>query len=409
MTLYLRLLRVPRLGALMAAMTLARVSIGINALAIVLFLRDTRGSFAIAGAVAGALALGTGLASPLLGRLVDRLGRITLAPLAAAHAGGLVALAFLGSTAAPSAVLIAVGLLAGAAVPPISSVLRALYARLLAGREQLLPAAFALDSVLTELLFVLGPLLVSALVVLASARAALFVAAATVVTGTLLFLALLPPEERQAEARPDLTRRHRLAGALASPAIRVLTATMLPVGVCFGMLEVVVPAFARLEGHPDATGLLLTIWSVASAAGGFAYGVLRGSRSLPRLHLQLAIAVPLCSLPLLAATSIPAMAALLVVVGLPVGPLIATRNELAGATALPGTETEAYTWVITAMVGGIALGAAAGGLLVDGPGWRAATLVAVAVATVGAVMAVVGRARVSCAVARRAATAPARP
>lgn len=392
---YLRLLRVERVGALLAAMMVGRVSISINALAIVLFLRDARGSFAIAGAVAGALALGTGLGAPLLGRVVDRLGRGMLAPIAIVHAAGLIGLALLGRSSVPVGVLLALALITGVAAPPISSVLRALYPQLLRARPQLLPAAYALDSVLTELLFVLGPLIVSALVLLGDARAALFVAAGTVLTGTAWFLALLPAEVRRRIPRHERRPSQGAMGALASPALQVLTATMLPVGICFGMLEVVVPAFARIHDEPEATGVLLAVWSVASAAGGLAYTRLRAAGELALVHAALAVAVPLCALPLLLATSIPTMGVLLVLTGLPVGPLIAMRNELAGATALPGTETEAYTWVLTAMVGGIAIGAALGGVLVDAPGWRAATLVAVALATVGALMAVAGRGRIT--------------
>ena len=392
---YVRLLRVERISALMAAMMVGRVSISINALTIVLFLRDARGAFAIAGAVAGALALGAGLGAPQLGRVVDRLGRGMLAPIAAAHAAGLVGLALLGRSSVPVGVLLALAVATGAAAPPISSVLRTLYPQLVSGRPELLPAAYALDSILTELLFVLGPLIVSAILLLGEARDALFVAAATVLTGTAWFLALLPASDRRRIPRHERRPAPGGMGALASPALRVLTTTMLPVGICFGMLEVIVTAFARGHGQPEATGVLLAVWSVASAAGGFAYTRLRAAAPLPRVHAALAIAVPLTTLPMVLATSIPTMALLLVLTGLPVGPLIAMRNELAGTTALPGTETEAYTWVLTAMVGGIAIGAALGGALVDTPGWRTATLVAVALAAAGAAVAVSGRQRIA--------------
>jgi hypothetical protein len=81
-----------------------------------------------------------------------------------------------------------------------------------------------------------------------------------------------------------------------------------------------------------------------------------------------------------------AMGVVVAFAGMPIAPLIATRNELAGAVALPGTETEAFTWPLTALVSGVALGAAAAGALADGPGWRAAVLAAVAASTIGALM-----------------------
>ena len=45
--------------------------------------------------------------------------------------------------------------------------------------------------------------------------------------------------------------------------------------------------------------------------------------------------------------------------------------------------TEAYTWPITSFVGGIAVGAALCGVLVEGPGWRTAFVVAAGFAAVG--------------------------
>jgi MFS family permease len=66
--------------------------------------------------------------------------------------------------------------------------------------------------------------------------------------------------------------------------------------------------------------------------------------------------------------------------------LIATRNELAGLVALPGSETEAFTWPLTALVSGVAIGAAVAGALADGPGWRSAILVATIVAALGALV-----------------------
>ena len=61
------ILRAPWVGALVASALLARLPIGINALAIVLYLREQTGSFAIAGAVSGSLAAGSGIGAPVAG------------------------------------------------------------------------------------------------------------------------------------------------------------------------------------------------------------------------------------------------------------------------------------------------------------------------------------------------------
>ena len=53
--------------------------------------------------------------------------------------------------------LLACSVAAGFAIPPTSSVLRSMWPALLRERHELLPAAYALDSVLIELIFIARP------------------------------------------------------------------------------------------------------------------------------------------------------------------------------------------------------------------------------------------------------------
>jgi hypothetical protein len=109
------------------------------------------------------------------------------------------------------------------------------------------------------------------------------------------------------------------------------------------------------------------------------------------MHLWSAALVPVGMAVLALASSPAAMCFLVVFAGLPIAPLIATRNELAGVVALPGSETETYTWPLTALVSGVAVGAAVAGALADGPGWRAAVAAAVVAAVFGAVISLARR------------------
>src|SRR5688500_10406858 len=168
------------MAGLFAAALVARLPIGINGLAVVLFLREQTGSFAVPGAVAGGLALGTGLGAPFMGRLVDRLGARVLLPLAVANAGGILSLLALGYADAPAMVLVGVAVATGALYPPSPSVLRARFPELLSSEPALVPAAYALDSVLLEITFVFAPLLVAVVIAVLGAGAALAVSAATV-------------------------------------------------------------------------------------------------------------------------------------------------------------------------------------------------------------------------------------
>ena len=381
---YAAVLRVPHVAALIAATLLARFPIGINALALVLYLRAERGSFAVAGVVAGALAAGSGVGAPVQGRLVDAFGqRRVLVPLGIVHAAALGALVASTEAGAPAAVLVAFGFVAGFAIPPTSSVLRSMWPDLLRERPQLLQPAYALDSVLIELIFILGPLLTAVIATTLAPPAALAVSAISVIVGTVAFTAL-PPSRA---FRPEPDRRPAGAlGALASPGVRTLVLTSIPAGIGIGICEVALPAFSDASGAAATAGVLLALWSLGSAAGGLVYGALPNRPPLGRVHLMVAALLPLGLLPMALAPSVPVMALLVIPAGIFIAPLLATRNELVGWVAPDGARTEAYTWPVTAFVGGIAIGAAVAGAIVEGPGWRTAFVVAGAVAAVGTVI-----------------------
>ena len=77
--------------------------------------------------------------------------------------------------------------------------------------------------------------------------------------------------------------------------------------------------------------------------------------------------------------------------GAPVAPLIASRNELVAAVARPGTGTESFTWLLTALVAGLSAGAAVAGAVIEADGWPSAVVVGAAVAAVGAAVAAARR------------------
>ena len=383
MSSYVEILRYPRMSGLYLAALLARLPIGINGLAVILFLREQTGSFAVAGAVSGGLALGIGIGAPFVSRFVDRKGPPMLLGLALVHALGILALLSLGLADAPAVVLIGIAVLTGASYPPSASVLRARFPELLSRRPELVPAAYALDSVLLEITFVCSPLLVAVIVAAFSAQAALVVSAALVVAGTAVFVWLLPVEARLPAGAHDAG----LLGVLRAPGIRILVMTMLPIGFAIGALEVAVPAFSAEESRAELAGVLLATWSLGSAAGGLVYGARPRRSPLSLLHMRLTLLFPLALLPLLVAPSTALMALLLIPAGAFIAPIIASRNELASEAAPPGTKTEALTWPLTALLGGIALGAAIAGSLIDESGWRAAVAAAVLAAAAGGAIA----------------------
>jgi hypothetical protein len=296
------------------------------------------------------------------------------------------ALVALGLAGASPVVLAALVALGGLAVPPVSPALRGLWPALLRRPEDL-RSALALDAMLLETIFVLGPLLAAAVLALASPAALLVVSASTTAVGTLLF-ALQPPT-RAAGGGPGGTS---LAGALAAPGLRTMLLAAVATGSCFGALEVALPAFADGEGTASLAALGFAAQAVGSTVGGLVYGARSGGVDVRRLYLVLIVALPPSIAVIALADSVVTLLLFAAISGCVIAPVTAAENELAGDIAPRGTVTEAYGWMIMGVVTGIALGNAGAGLLAEEVGWRAAVLAPCALTALAAALVVVRRA-----------------
>jgi MFS family permease len=377
---YRQLWRTSRARAPLAAGLLARLPFSMYGLAILLLVHDRTHSFGDAGLAAGAAAVGYAILNPVQGRLVDRLGQtLPLTVSAAANAASFAALIIAALAAWPVPVLAACAALVGATLPPVASCQRALWRPLL-GDPELVEIALTVDAMALDAFLITGPLLVTVLVAVASPVAALAAVAAMVALGTLWF-SRLPPSRAWRNTGPP---RGRLSGPLASAGIRTLVLTIGLTGVALGTMRVALIAFAGRHGSVDAGGLLYTALGAGSLTGGLLSGAREWKTPLNLRYPLLLGGFALCTLPLAAAGSLPAMGALAVVGGLFLAPVTICEFRLAGMCAPPGTVTEAFAWSITATFAGSAAGNALGGLLVDATGWRTTLLITTGVLTCAA-------------------------
>ena len=265
---YSILLGQPTLRTSIAASFLGRLPIGITGLAILMFAQSATGSFARAGTVAACYTVGLAALAPALGRVIDRYGpRELLLASAFAFPAALLALIFALHSSGPLWIAGLLAAAAGACFPPITVCMRTFLKQRLKD-DALLAAAYSLESVLIETIFILGPLLVAVFVALVSPAAAVAFAAACGFAGTLLFRA----SRALAEWRIEPRRASSLFGPLAEPGFVPLLAVVLCYSSAFGLVEIGTIAYADELGRPAFAGVLLGIMSVASAAGGLVYG-----------------------------------------------------------------------------------------------------------------------------------------
>jgi MFS family permease len=346
-------------------------------LAILLLIRGTTHSYAAAGLAVGAYALANAACAPLQGRLVDRFGRVlVLAPSAFVQGALLVGLVLAASDRAPAPMLVAVSGLAGAFAPPIAPTVRALLREVFPDPETL-DSAYALDAVLQEVIWITGPLVVAVVIGLASPSVAVLMVGAIYVLGTCLFLT--SPLTRSGARRGP----HERGSALANSRLRALLAPVLLMGVGLGGIEVGLPALAIHAGSRPASGLLLALWSVGSMAGGLWYGSRTWETPLASRYRRLLVLAIFSTAPLIAARSIPAGVVCSLLAGVTIAPVFTCQYALVSRVVTPGTETEAFTWVSAALIGGLAAGQAIGGAVV-GLGGVSAPFVFSCLASVGA-------------------------
>ncbi len=364
-------LRVPGVLALFLASCVARLPMGALGLLLVLHTEDLTGSYARGGLAAGAFALALGISSPLLGRLVDLRGQALVLRLGAVvSAGALLVLATL-DDGAPLGAIVAAATVAGLSQPPISACMRALWPALVEGAEGR-HAAYSLEAVVVEVVYIFGPVVIVAGIGSWSLRAALLACGAFILLGDLAF-SVHPASRRW---RPAGERAQGRAGALRGGGIRVLLAVFALCGLAIGAIEVGVPATLEATGQRDLTGLLFGFWGIGSMIAGFVVARVGPGHDPPRrLALLLVVwgathaAVGLGGSPL-------AFALLLLAAGIAIAPTIVCANGMLDYLAPPGTLTEAVTWTTTGITAGIAAGSALAGVITEAasPGLAMATL-----------------------------------
>ena len=95
----------------------------------------------------------------------------------------------------------------------------------------------------------------------------------------------------------------------------------------------------------------------------------------------------LCTAPLIAARSIAAGVVCSLLAGVTIAPLFSCQYALVGRSVSAGSETEAFTWISAALIGGLAAGSALGGAVIGLGGVSAPFLVACLATTLAALLA----------------------
>jgi MFS family permease len=356
---YQQVAREPHVVRLLVTALLARLPQGMSALAILLYLTPQLG-YGRAGIATGVSVAGAGISNIVLARAVDRVGaRRVLAPAATLYAAAMIGLAQAGHR--PYAVKLAICLLIGLVTPPITSVSRGLWPRLLG--EAQAQVVYGLEATAQELVYISGPAAVALIAGLASTRVAVITSGLIGLIGAIAFVTS-PPFATPARTRGETHHRRPLGPAVLRYAA---------VGVCltvgFNMTDVATVDFVGGRHTSSVAGVVLAVWSGGSLLGGLWFGA--GDRpvtdrALARVATVAALGVGLCAL----APNAVGLALILLVCGLAIAPMLARLYSRISAVVGEGSTTEAFGWLAVGFLIGSSVGSAAGGLSADAIGAR---------------------------------------
>ncbi|OKL54979.1 hypothetical protein BSZ39_00945 [Bowdeniella nasicola] len=401
-------------GALAFSTTglLARLPLAMTGLGIVLMIEHAYGSYALAGTVSAIYVVGMAAAAPVLANLVDKYGQARIMrPALATFNLGLGALVLATVLRAPTPALFAAAAIAGVATGSIGALVRARWAITVKDAGEL-HTAYALESALDEVVFVIGPVAATMLATMIAGPVAILTAMAFSLVGGFWFLSLRdtePPAQLRTSRPHELweeavdpdalpttdthalapTRAHVPARArpiLYIPAMWCLIGVMLCVGVIFGATDVATVAFSKDLGYEAMAGVVLAIFAFGSLISGLIYGARVWGATLPvRLAVGVIGLAGGASL-FLFIDSLTLLAAVMFATGFAIAPTFINTNAVVQQVVHPTRLTEGLTWMSTATAAGASLGSALAGVVIDARGGHAGFWVVVAGAAGAAVL-----------------------
>lgn len=383
------MLAVPGAAAFSAAGFVARMPISMQTLGTVLLVAATSGSYALAGAVSATFALALAVFSPVLGRLVDRLGqaRVLLVSLPV-HTVGVGALVALALADAPAWTLFPAAALYGASYSQPGSLVRARWSHAL-GDTPLLPTALSWESVIDEVVFVVGPVLVTVLATGIAPAAGLLAAYGFTLVGSVA-LAL----QRGTEPPPHpAVGGGRRRSALTLPGVPMLVLVVVALGSVFGSVEVATVAFTAERGRPAAAGIVLALLAGGSLVSGLWYGTVRWRVSVQRRFVLGVLLLAAATVPLPFAPGVVVLAGLAFLGGFAISPALIAGFALLDRLVPARSRTEGLAWFSTGVGIGLALSSSVTGQVVDAAGGRAGLGVTVASGLLAAAIALAGARR----------------
>nr|WP_168511834.1 MFS transporter [Streptomyces sp. S1D4-11]QIY98684.1 MFS transporter [Streptomyces sp. S1D4-11] len=360
LTSYRRLFSYKGSFSFTAAGFLARLPLSMYGISTVVMIATVRDSYALAGLVSGTSLIASVLVVPRISRLIDRHGQSRVAVPATVFS---VVFSVLQVACvrygAPDWTFFATAVLSATA-PNVGGMVRARWAELLRDEPDAMHTANALEQVLDEVGFIVGPILSVALCTALFPEAGVLVASALTLGGTLLLTA-----QRRTEPPVHEPDAGHASSPLRNRGLQIMILAFLLTGAVFGSLELTTVAYTETLGRASSSGWALALLALGSAVAGLAFGALTVKARQSTQFLMGVAAMAALMLPLLLADGLPSLAVLMFVAGMATAPTMITGMTLVQQLVPPAQINEGMALAVTGLLGGNALGSAVAGRVVE--------------------------------------------
>ena len=342
---------------------IARLPVSMVGIGILMYVEAERGSYAIAGAVSGSISIAAAIGGPLSSRLVDKLGQHRVLPiqiLLIVICSMALVLLIPSNVPAPYLFIFSIG--SGLAYPSIGALVRSRWTALLVSGPILL-TAFSIESMIDELIFIVGPT-IAATTSVKIHPAAPQVIAMFLLAGGGLWLASMRNSE------PPINKHQGKHGkpVILQNGLIYMWGVHIAIGMFFGAVETSIIAFTKIAGQPIFGGIVMAVWAFGSLLGGFVYGGLHFRSALQNQLIVVSLLLVPATVAMVFVESILALALLSIAAGIGISPLLIASAAITQRRSPVGRTTEAIASMYAGIGLGFAFAAAMAGWLIDNRG-----------------------------------------
>ena len=337
--------------------------------------------YALGGLAAGAYSLASAVVGPTIGRLADQRGQVRIGwPAALVSASAAVAAVVSLLTLGATWLLVPLAGLAGASQPNVGAFARVRWAAILRDRDQA-ESAQALELIIDEMTFLIGPTLVALLAGVWFAGLPIVLAAALLLVGMagITSRAALPlPAPHPVPAGVSRWRAEFPAG-------RGLLAAVLLMGGVLGAIQVLQLAYCRVLGMAEGAALVFFVNSALSLVGALVVGAVAWRTPVRRRVTIALVAYAFAVLPSAVVNGYLPFVLASALAGVAIAPTFVQVNAVIAEETPARIRTAAFVLVASSAGLGIAIGAALAGWVTSQVGGDQARLLLIPLAALAAV------------------------